>query len=458
MSQVNEKSIDVLYFRRMIKTELLYIVQKTENLTKDEQKKHLFTLVDCFLKKTVNDGVICDSDYSFFISLFKEITWYSPTCNEKGITVLFTHIFVDLARRYPTIIRIFIEIILNASCYLSPPDKHENVLQKLFNCIMKIFQSTLIPEKDSLYIDQLIFGGIKQALTCVPSIVNGKVFILLSILRIAVESRKSVSSCLRKIIVSIVSNTWQKQTVQGVIDADFRNMSAEDTNVCNGIAFGQSSLSKHSNSNRDHKKKKGIHYVNKNNHKEILDRISERVTDSIYQDHDAIEDEDRSCDKKSHHSKEGIDVDLWNRNTLDMCPYNDIENNDDENYTSATDYNDNDCHTWFREELLFWLENSPSKQLIDIVLSRILSWFVKGPFLNLISQSIPLKSEKNSNNLLLNAVSNEISKDSIFDDVVLDVMNWVYGGIEIIFEDVDISTFEVKYLCLYAYAYIYLYV
>eukprot|EP00596_Hydrurales_sp_CCMP1899_P002645 CAMPEP_0119048312 /NCGR_PEP_ID=MMETSP1177-20130426/58217_1 /TAXON_ID=2985 /ORGANISM="Ochromonas sp, Strain CCMP1899" /LENGTH=258 /DNA_ID=CAMNT_0007024019 /DNA_START=72 /DNA_END=845 /DNA_ORIENTATION=+ len=225
--------------------------------------------------------------------------------------------------------------------------------------------------------------------------------------------------------------------MQEGIDADFRNLSAEHANQCNGIIFGQSSFSKDSNSNansnRDRKKRKGVHHVNKNAHNDILDRISERVTDSLYQDNDATEDEDSN--KKSHCSKEGIDVDLWNRNALDICP-NDIENNEDGKYISAIDCND--CHTWFKEELLFWMEHSPSKQLTDIVLSRILSWFTKGSLLNTISQSIPLKSVKNSNNLLLD----EIPKDSVFDDVVLDVMNWVYGGVEIIFEDVDISTVE----------------
>ena len=406
---------------------------ETENKPREVVKKHLFNLIKCLVDGLyIVDSLSWDRCLNKFAKVFTNLTWYNAGCARKNTCSIFVEIFVTLAFEYSSLVPVFLKILVDVAFTLNPPEKYDEPLGFIMSGVTEILNRYPSPRDDELFknLDSVLHDELLTGLACVPLVASGRAFIALSLLRITIESRCRTffTPILRRILVTVISKTWQSQLLPKI--------------SCDNIKDPRS-------------KKIEIMTSNRLKNEKVLTNVANRVTDLLYGDIKNSESGGRK--RKSFENNEEYDEDC-NKGALhdeiiNLCHvqldeyssllpvYNDkkdrIEKKEKEK-EKEKEIQEYLCEIpqWFKSELLFYINKcSNENQLTSIILLRIFSWFSNQSSNHLFSFFNNIdRIEKNARLSLYTHHDLNFSHYS-HKNIFSDIFDWMNEGILTIFND-----------------------
>jgi F-box domain len=357
-------------------------------------KSQIFSLVEILLCKTIDDSGFINSDNGDnFTKTMKDVHWYGPNCTWEDTDVIFIETFVTLASHYASSAPLLLEILTTAACNLNPPDRNHMLLRRILLGFAEIikFSSRLNEEllfgrSDKVLVQELLAG-----LTCIPSLASGKVFIILSLTRVAVELRlrSAFGFFFRKTLLSIMSKTWLKQP------------------LC------RLSLPLNQRTAQNYFATKAV---------DTLSEVANNVTDTMYGD---CGGKLRSTGSTLAQLTDLLEPAILNQKVLDMGPQQ-FEDDGSPIGNLASIASKSASDATFMLELSSWKETCLSDpQLTSAVLARVASWFS------------PISPTRLSQ--LSDSSEGKRFIGSIFNTVVVDVVKWAMDATSVIFKGCSIS-------------------
>ena len=360
-------------------------------------KTQIFSLVEILLCKTIDDsGFFSSENGDNFTKAMKDVHWYGPHCTWEDTDVIFIEIFVTLASYYASSAPLLLEILSTAACSLNPPDRNRILLRRILLGTAEIIGNSSILNEEQLFgrSDKVLVQELLTGLTCIPSLASGKVFIILSLMRVAVEirHRTTFGFFLRKTLISIMSKTWIKQPLSRL-----------------SLPLNQRTAQKYSTT-------KAI---------DTLSEVANNLTDTMYGDYGG---KLSSAESTLGQLTELLEPVILNQKVLDMgpqqCEDEASQKGNDGNIASTSSKSAAD--TTFTLELAAWKETCISDpQLTSSVLARIASWFS------------PISPTRLS--LLSDSSEGKKFIGSMFSTVVMDVVKWSMDATSVIFKGCSVS-------------------
>lgn len=355
-------------------------------------KSRIFSLVEILLCKTLDDsGYFNSENGDNFTKAMIDVHWYGPNCTWEETDLIFIETFVTLASHYASSAPLLLEILTTAACNLNPPDRNQILLRRVLLGIGEIIRKSSIQHDEVLFgrSDKVLVHELLTGLTCIPSLASGKVFIILSLTRIAVElrQRSTFGFFMRKMLINIMSKTWLKQPLNR-LSLPLNQRTAQN------------------------------YYSTKNTN--TLSEVANNVTDTMYGDYGG---KLSSAESAMAQLPELLDPVILNQNMLDMGPQQceDKESQTEKDVTAASIASKLAADATFVLELAAWKETCISDpQLTSAVLARVASWF---------SPVSPTRFSQMSD-------SSEGKKyiGSMFNTVVVDVVKWAMDATSVIFK------------------------
>ena len=393
---------------------------RTDSKPREVVKKHLLILVQGLVNSTdFGDGKSSND----FVKLFTNLNWYSTDCGRKDTCSIFIDIFVSMASEYPVLVPSLLKVFLDVAFTLNPPDRYEETLGLFVSGVAEILNSYPSSRDETLLnnLDNVLYHELLTGLACIPIVAGGRAFTALSFLRITIESRcrKFFSPILRRILVSVISKTWQSQLLQKV------------TNDCA----------------RDSRREKNTTSTLKKAKKEqLLVNVADHVTDLLYGENENNEKKRISLKRNRGHDEE-LHVGTINDEVMHPChvlldefpdslPAHEILIKNERIGKAETTENSREVPHWFKTELSFYASNcSEDNQLSATILLRIMSWFSSR------SSNRLFISANNYDGKLSESYSSHTADFSHYSHINIsaDILDWMKEAILTIFQD-DFST------------------
>jgi F-box domain len=360
-------------------------------------KTQIFSLVEILLCKTIDDsGFFKSDDGDNFAKAMKDVHWYGPNCTSEYTDVIFVETFVTLASHYASSAPLLLEILTSAACNLNPPDRNHMLLRRILLGITEIIRFSSIPNEELLFgrSDKVLVQELLTGFTCIPSLASGKVFIILSLMRVAVELRyrSAFGFFLRKTLISIMSKTWLKQPLCR-LSIPFNQRTAQNYSATKAV--------------------------------DTLSEVANNVTDIMYGDGGGNLSSTGSILAQL---TDLLEPAILNEEVLDMGP----QQFEDDGSQIGNDGNlapialNSASDATFMLELAAWKESCTSDpQLTSAVLARVTSWFS------------PISPTRLS--LLPDGYERNRFIGSVFNTVVVDVVKWAMDATSVIFKDCSVS-------------------
>ena len=345
-----------------------------------------------------------------FLNYFKDFSWSDATSTAKGVHTFLIETFVSLAAQYPSASGIFLEILANAACKLNPCCNVNSFLTLVLYSIAEIVDKMpLISEEQQLArLDTVLNQELLKGLSFVPSVASGRVFIILSVMRVVEEtrSRRCFATNLRKFLITAISKTWRTRLLpKAIADSTFQSPPVRQP-----FHAGTSAL----------KLKRA-----RERNMTALSDVANSVTDLIYGDHEEssgrrvpLKRRRKNSDQLQVSETELVAHDDATHDTSDITDLTSEDIHDVRNMGDMKAY----ISSWLEFELTIWEGNCLLDcQLASTILSRVRVWFSK-----LSPNPIYHFHEGLYADNLVNIC---------FNDVVVDVTKWAIDANQVIFKD-----------------------